>query len=242
MLFRSIISNQNVQLIVYPKAKANYTYTKDSLCAAIFIDSSIIKLVLYNSANINYEWYANNVLIGTTNYFPGYNFNNTNDSVKIKLKAISKYGCKNDSAQHTFYSYIKPIVSFTKNKQQGCGPLSVNFTNTSSPLNYPKYLWVFGNGDSSRAINPPTIIFKEDTSTNRKDTVYYIKLFAFTKCDTLMFMDSVIVHPKPKALFQPNKTTGCSVFAFSAVSPVPQSISFLANSTATTITVCTPML
>ena len=206
-----------MQLIVYPKAKANYTYTKDSLCAAIFIDSSIIKLVLYNSANINYEWYANNVLIGTTNYFPGYNFNNTNDSVKIKLKAISKYGCKNDSAQHTFYSYIKPIVSFTKNKQQGCGPLSVNFTNTSSPLNYPKYLWVFGNGDSSRAINPPTIIFKEDTSTNRKDTVYYIKLFAFTKCDTLMFMDSVIVHPKPKALFQPNKTTGCSVFAFSAV-------------------------
>ena len=215
--YAGVISNQNVSLIVYPKAKANYTYLKDSLCAPAVIDSANIKYIHYDSANISYEWYANNNLLGTTTYFPGYTINNINDSVTIKLKAISKYGCANDSFEHKFYTYRKPTVLFTKDKQSGCGPLIVNFTNTTTPLNYPNYLWVFGNGDSSRATQPPAIIFKEDTNTNRKDTVYYIKLYAYTVCDTLMFLDSVIVRPKPKALFQPNATTGCSVFAFSAV-------------------------
>ena len=211
------ISIQNVQLIVYPKAKAQFTYTKFTLCAPGIFDSSIIKLNHYDSANISYQWYANNVLLGTSNYFPGFTINNPNTSIIIKLKAISKYGCLNDSFSHQFSTFIKPTVSFTKSTTQGCGPLSVNFTNTTTPLNLPKYLWVFGNGDSSTAIQPPTIIFKEDTNSNRKDTVYYVKLYAYTVCDTLMYLDSVIVHPKPKALFQPNATTGCSVFAFSAV-------------------------
>ncbi len=217
LYYAGIVGTQNVQLLVYPKAKAQLTFTKDTLCAPAFIDSSIIKLIHFDSANVSYEWYVNNVLIGTTNYFPGYTISNTNDSVRIKLKAISKYGCLNDSIEQLFYTYLQPVISFTKNKTQGCGPLNVNFTNTSTPLNFSSYLWDFGNGDSSTAIHPPTIIFKEDTNSTRKDTVYYIKLYAYTVCDTLMFMDSVIVHPKPKALFQPNATTGCSVFSFSAV-------------------------
>ncbi|MBS4044507.1 MAG: PKD domain-containing protein, partial [Chitinophagaceae bacterium] len=217
LYYNGVTNTQNVLVTVYPKAKAAFTFTKDTLCAPGILDSSNIKPTAFVNANNSYEWYANNNLIGTTNYFPGYSINNINDSVTIKIKAISKFGCTNDSFEHKFYTFLKPTITFTKDKQQGCGPLNVQFTNTSSPINFSSYFWDFGNGTSSNLQNPPSVIFKEDTNTNRKDTVYYIKLYAFTACDTLMYLDSVTVHPKPKALFQPNATSGCSVFAFSAV-------------------------
>ncbi len=203
-------------LTVTPDAKALYTFTTDKLCTPAYIDTSNIKVTDFPDANGNYEWYVNGGLIGTGINFPGYAITNNGDTVYIKLQAISKFGCKPDTFVHKFYTVKTPIVSFTKSKVKDCGPLSVDFTNTSTPLNAPTYFWNFGNGQTSTQQSPTNIVFMSDTSYNRHDTTYYITLTAITQCDTIKFVDSVTVLPKPRALFQPNATVGCSVFKFEA--------------------------
>ena len=210
------VNAQTITLIVNPDAKAKYTFTNDKLCTPGVIDSFNIKVEDFPIANSNYEWYANGILIGTGIAFPGDTIKNNGDTVFIKLKAISAFGCKTDTFSHPFFTVKTPTVSFTKSIDKGCGPLSVSFTNNTSPLNTPNYKWDFGNGQTSTAVTPATIVFMDDTSNRRNDTTYYIKLTAYTQCDTISYMDSVTVFPQPKALFQPDTTVGCSVFHFRA--------------------------
>ena len=197
-------------------AKAFYTFTNDILCAPAHIDTNNIKAQDYPATNGTYQWYANGILIGTGLQFPGYIISNNGDTGYIKLKVVSAFGCKNDSFEHKFYTVKTPIVAFTKSVNKGCGPLTVSFTNTSSPINYPTYKWDFGNGKTSTLQTPNAVTFNSDTSYNRHDTTYYIKLTAYTQCDSIVYKDSVTVLPKPKALYQPDTTVGCSVFHFTA--------------------------
>ena len=211
------INTQNITVTVNPDSKAQFTFTTNKLCTPGIIDTTIIKTIDYPNANSNYQWYANNVSWGNVILFPGYTIVNNGDSVNIQLIAINKYGCKNDTVHQEFYTVKTPKASFTKDTSKGCGPLIVNFTNTTTPLNEPSYKWLFGNGDSSTLQNPLPVTFMADTSTLRRDTTYYITLIAFNNCDTIKFYDSVKVRPQPRALFQPSATVGCSVFHFNAV-------------------------
>ena len=210
------VNTDTVKLTVNPDAKALYTFNNDKLCAPGTIDTANIKLQPYALANSSFEWYADGMLIGTGLQFPGYTILNNGDTVKIRLKAISLYGCKSDSFEHSFYNVKTPVASFIKSVANGCGPLSVDFTNTTTPLAYPTYKWDFGNGNTSTLQSPVNIIFREDTSNRRVDTTYYIKLTAYTECDSVSFVDSVTVFAQPKALFQPDTTVGCSIFHFRA--------------------------
>lgn len=209
------ISN-NITLSIKPHAQAAYTFTTNKLCAPATISASIITAQAFNDRNSIYQWYANDVLIGTGITFPGYNIVNTGDTVYIKLKAISLWGCNNDSVTYKFYTVKRPTVSFTKNVNRGCGPLTVSFTNTTTPFTEPNYLWDFGNGITSNLASPNPVTYNADISTRRRDTTYYISLKAFNQCDTVWFRDSVLVRPKPLALFQPDTTIGCSPFLFRA--------------------------
>ncbi|MFY7886756.1 MAG: PKD domain-containing protein, partial [Dolichospermum sp.] len=210
------VNTDTVKLTVNPDAKASYTFKNDKLCAPGIIDTGNIKVQPFALANGSFEWYADGVLIGTGVQFPTYTILNNGDTVKIKLKANSLYGCKSDSFEHSFYNVKTPVAAFTKSIANGCGPLVVDFQNTTTPLAYPTYKWDFGNGTTSTQQSPANIIFKEDTSNRRVDTTYYIKLTAYTECDSISYIDSVTVFPKPKALFQPDTTVGCSIFKFRA--------------------------
>ena len=48
-----------------------------------------------------------------------------------------------------------PIASFNSSVNQGCSPLNVVFTNTST--NAVSYLWNFGNGNTSTQLNPSNV-------------------------------------------------------------------------------------
>src|SRR5688500_17235929 len=48
-----------------------------------------------------------------------------------------------------------PAASFTFSPNQGCAPLNVQFTNTSTGA--VSYQWTFGNGNSSTLANPSNI-------------------------------------------------------------------------------------
>ncbi|MFZ4059568.1 MAG: PKD domain-containing protein, partial [Ferruginibacter sp.] len=197
----------NYTFTVHPDAKATFTYPKDTACWPFNI---IIQNTSLPTRNGNYNWYANNVLIGSGINFPGHTIVQPGDSVEIKMVAISLYGCKNDSISHWFFTKLQPHPIFELAPRDSCGPIQVRFTNQTPYLDTFKYLWTFGNGTSSTLAHPLPVTYQP--SPLFVDTTYHITLAAYNECDTVYFRDSVIVHAKPKARFGVQSTSGCSPF------------------------------
>ncbi len=202
-------STENVSITVNPHAKAEYTAAKVKACVPFDL-SSVISPVPYPDRNASYTWYANNVLIGIGNSFPGFTIQNDGETVDIKLVTESKYGCQADSMSLSFSTIKAVTAAFTKDLQSGCGPLAVSFNNTSSPLAGANYEWNFGDGQTSTLEQPGTITFQAHPMN--RDTTYTITLKASTDCQSAIFTDSVKVRPQPKVIFSPDKTIGCSPF------------------------------
>ena len=127
----------------------------------------------------------------------------------VWLTATSPQGCV-DSVSHVIQVVSTPSTSFTASSYAGCGPLSVNFTNTSSGFGISSYFWNFGfpaNGPFSSAQNPGAVTFQPPLL---QDTNYVISLSATNLCGTTNFLDTILVHPLPIASFATTVNTGCS--------------------------------
>ncbi|MBL7738767.1 MAG: PKD domain-containing protein [Chitinophagaceae bacterium] len=201
-----------VTVTVYPDADANIIVGDTIKCSPVNINT-LITNVPYPPGNGTYNWYADNVLIGsnTTGVVPSYVLNLPGDTTTIKLVTISPYGCKADSVQKTFITRPAVTALFTKDRDSSCAPLNVLFTNTSTVLGSGvEFYWNFGNGITSTAVQPGTIMF--DTSPAFRDTVYKIVLKAYNGCDTSYYRDSVKVFANSKARFAVDTTRGCSPF------------------------------
>lgn len=98
-----------------------------------------------------------------------------------------------------------PTSSFTANVTQGCGPLEVEFTNTTTGA--VSYTWLFGDGGGSGAENA-THTF---VNFGNVDSVYTVSLIAATAfgCTDTSTMD-ITVYPGAQALFQTFYTPGCA--------------------------------
>jgi PKD repeat protein len=195
-----------VTITINQNAKASYTYAKDIDCATFNLASTITNNT--NPANGSYLWYANGNLIGNGNSMPNYSLTKAFDSIIIKLKVTSLFGCKNDSLEHKFYTVPKPIPAFTISDTVDCGPLQIVLLNKTPNANLFNFKWDFGDGVTSNLINPTGIVLQPNPS--RFDTVFNISLTAFTPCDTVTVSQKVRVKSKPQALFTPNKSVGCS--------------------------------
>jgi gliding motility-associated-like protein len=202
----------SVQITVNQDARALFTASKQNGCAPFVIDQSIITTTPFVDRNLTYSWYANNTLIGSnaTGVFPGYTLSTANDSVLIKLVVTARGGCKPDSMAIRFYTPPSPSPSFIQSDTGGCGPITVLFTNTTPNRANFDYLWDFGNGQTTTQAQPNSITFQPDAL--QRDTIYTIRLKAFKGCDTVTATRFVSVQSKPKALFTPEKTNGCSPF------------------------------
>jgi len=98
----------------------------------------------------------------------------------------------------------QPTANFTANVTQGCAPLLVQFTNTSTGTNSTTtYSWNFNNGGNSTLQNPSTTFVNPGT--------YTITLTATgpggsnTKTQTAY----ITVHPSPVVSYVANDTDGC---------------------------------
>ena len=200
-------TSNTVTITVNPDAKAAFQPSVTVQCAPFAITPAVINLQP-SPANSQYLWYADEALTGSGPAFPGYTIAGENDSVTIKLKVLSAFGCKSDSLSYQFKTPKTPSPSFTLSETVGCGPLTVNITNTSTYINEFTYAWDFGNGQTSTAVQPPAVTFAPNPQSG--DTTYTITLHVFSPCDTLSFTRSVRVKSAPKALFTPVKTIGCS--------------------------------
>lgn len=83
-----------ITITVNPDAKAAFDPTTTVGCVPFDLTEAIVNLETYPANNSQYVWYADNVLLGSGSSFPGYTMNQANDTVTIKLVAISAFGCK----------------------------------------------------------------------------------------------------------------------------------------------------
>jgi len=200
------ISN-SVRIQINPLAKAEFSAPSFSSCTPFDL-KKVIKLEPYDDRNADFEWYADGILIGSGKEFPGYTITGDGEKVLIKLIAKSKFGCGQDIQEAEFYTIKNVVASFQKDTSKGCGPLSVTFINTSSPISGGSYEWDFGNGQISTNVQPGTVVFAPHPA--HRDTTYMITLKASSGCLTTEYRDSVLVRPHPKAVFSPDVVIGCS--------------------------------
>ncbi len=197
------------EVVVRPDAIANWVITKDTACAPFNINNTIVSPVVLQIQNGSYSWYANNIFYGNNaTQNPGYILNNAGDSVTIKMVAVSLYGCKNDSLERKFFTIPPVLTNFTLSDSVGCGPLAVTITNTTPYLGFFNYAWNFGNQQTSNLAQPGTVIYQ--ANPNFTDTTYFVTLTATSECEVVTKTKSVLVKAKPKSIFTPDKTVGCS--------------------------------
>ena len=191
---------------------AEFTFIKDLSCSSFILDATNIKAVAHPAGNGTYEWFADNVSIGTGISFPGYTINEAGKSVEIKLVVVSALGCSQDVFKHTFSTYKTFTAAFTQDKTEDCGPFAVQFTNASSSLTEATFLWDFGNGTTSRLAVPPPITFLPNIKDGF-DKTYTITLTATSPCGVQTVTSTVLVKANAYAAFSPDKTLGCAPFA-----------------------------
>lgn len=101
---------------------------------------------------------------------------------------------------------------FTQNVLEGCGPLTVQFTNTSPQYPGVVFVWDFGDGSQPSNEVSPSHTFPVDPSG--KDIKYTTTLTTSVNC-TLRppYTQDFTVHPAtPNPRIFPDKTSGCGDF------------------------------
>lgn len=74
------------------------------------------------------------------------------------LKVIASNNCGSDTLEYSLIVALKPTANFTYNVNQGCAPLEVQFTNTSSSAN--SVFWTFEGGiPSFSTSNNPVVTY-----------------------------------------------------------------------------------
>ncbi len=115
----------------------------------------------------------------------------------ISLVVENNYGCRDSVVQSVQIDPIPPIVDFTYAPDEGCAPLTVEFTNLSQYADENSYFWDFGDGQgTSRAVHP--------TYTYTQAGVYSVSLSATNIVgDTIREIknDIIEVYPNPIAAF-----------------------------------------
>lgn len=96
----------------------------------------------------------------------------------------------------------QPTATYTADKQKGCAPLLINFSNQS--INASQYLWDFGNGTQSTLVNP-SVLF----SNPGQYTIRLIATDALGNSDTLIRVNEIQVNAQPNANFNFQLINSC---------------------------------
>ncbi|MBV9960887.1 MAG: PKD domain-containing protein, partial [Parafilimonas sp.] len=94
-------------------------------------------------------------------------------------------------------------ADFTASTQQGCSPLLVQFTNTSTGDSL-QYFWDLGNGATSTLSNPGAIYISPGSYT----ITLHVKNSSGE--DSTIKSNYITVHENPSVDFNASPTTGCA--------------------------------
>ncbi len=106
-------------------------------------------------------------------------------------------GCPANVYQDDMQINPSPVVDFFTDVNTGCPPLTVQFTENSTPSGGTSFIWNFGNGDTSTDPNPP---YTYQQSGIFNPTLTYTSIDNCSTTDTLPA--PVNVYPVPDPTFQ----------------------------------------
>lgn len=128
----------------------------------------------------------------------------------VRLIARSAAGCTDLISRSIEVTDIAR-ARFQKSTAAGCAPLRVQFLNQTQMTNVTgavSYRWDFGNGQTSTAIQPPAVNYRQSLLG---DTTYYVTLTVTTDtCGATAYRDSVLVRPRPVPRFDFSLDRQCS--------------------------------
>ena len=218
---KGCIDSTSDTLIVRTRPKAGFT-TDTAACGAY--SYNLTNKALYNSTFLWNVTPSSGVTISSNNIAsPNLSFSINNDSTlkkyTIEQKVITSYGCR-DSLIDSFRVFPTPIADFSISVSDTCEPVKVLFTNKTKPYNNINYLWNYGNGISSNAID--SSLWYTNTSTD--DSIYHFLLTATHSIYHCVDTQSaqLIVRPNAKATFMATKKSACAPFVIdtSIIKPI----------------------
>lgn len=111
---------------------------------------------------------------------------------------ITENGCSNTPLVQNVGVLAQPTVNFSSTPVSGCNPLTVTFSNTTTPAGGLNAIWDFGNGAGDTSLTP--------TYTYPDAGVYTVTLIMTDNfCgDTLTLTNYITVYQTPTAGFQLN--------------------------------------
>ena len=157
-------------------------------------------------ANTTYTWNLNNET------FSGDSISLNiaeSGSIPLSLTAQNQAGCTNSTNDDLQVASL-PDPAFALDTPEGCGPLAVDFTDTSNGVDM-QYNWDFGNGQESTQANPADIIFEPGIF----DTTYLVQLEVSNACGQESYTDTVRVLARPVAGFGTPVDNGCGLLEIS---------------------------
>jgi gliding motility-associated-like protein len=135
---------------VYSNPVAQFAFTRTCLGDATYFTD--LSYVIGNNGTINsWDWDFDNNIASTeaTGQFAGTTFSSYGPKT-INLSISTNLGCRS-SAAISMYVNPSPNVNFTSDRQAGCEPLAVTYTNQSTILNgsIATYSWSVGDNGGS---------------------------------------------------------------------------------------------
>ncbi|WP_339750622.1 MBG domain-containing protein [Algoriphagus aquimarinus] len=111
----------------------------------------------------------------------------------VKLTTTSENGCVDTEIKSDYIQVVGPKVDFLTDVTAGCGPLTVAFTDktySGSPI--VSWLWNFGDGTTSRSVNP------SHTYTQVGSYSVSLQVFDFDGCSNTLIKSELIRVGAPK--------------------------------------------
>ena len=136
---------QQVCISLFPPLTATTTAITDTVCEG-FDTNLDIDVTGGSGAGYNYNWYQNNAFLGS-----GSTINVTPTSNPTTYLGVAGDNCTTptDTIEYNVYWYAVPSLDLARNKPDSCYPITVEFTNTSTPANLVgTSLWEFSDGST----------------------------------------------------------------------------------------------
>jgi PKD repeat protein len=194
-----------VDITVYSYVDADFTFSQGTACTPFdvtFNNSSV--------GGISYNWdFGDGSDTTVSNNNPViHRFSNPSTTTPVTNQVVlTVLNSQNCPSSKTKDINVQPVVvsAFTADIAEGCHPLNVNFTNSSTGAIV--YNWDFTNGQTSNQSDPSTLF----VNFGLNDTTYNVRLMA-TNVQTCRdsFFVPILVHPFVDADFAIEYVSQCS--------------------------------
>lgn len=136
------------------------------------------------------------------------NNGNADSLYSVTLITTSPFSCK-DTANMDILVHPNPVANYSQSVSLGCSPLPVSFTDLSTLTN--SWLWNFGDGTTSTAVNPAHTFVNTTSST----IIFNVTLLVTSSLGcTDTIIKTVEVFPQVTASFT-SPANGCSPYVIS---------------------------